>query len=51
MRIALLISLFLFILCLSHSAEGQENIGKKLADVRSPEVAADNTVTFNLIAP
>ena len=51
MRIVPLISLVLFILCLNNPVQGQENIGKKLADVRSPEVAADNTVTFNLVAP
>ena len=33
------------------SVSAQENIGKQLSKVYSPEVSADNTVTFRLIAP
>ena len=47
---------FLYFLCLSFSissiqAYAQENIGKQLPKVLSPEVAPNNATTFRLIAP
>src|SRR5690606_4674153 len=51
MKNLLILSMTLALGLLGLPGKAQENIGAKEIKVNSPVVAADNSVTFNLVAP
>ncbi|MVZ66400.1 esterase [Sphingobacterium sp. DK4209] len=51
MKATPIICFYFFVFGLYNFSVAQENIGRKLEALRSPEIAADNTVTFNFFAP